>query len=73
MRGGCKMAARSAWLLQWVPHCRIDLHSMIQQADVQGSGQYTADNGLYQRFTLSHGYLNKKGYCYKGQLHIECC
>lgn len=30
---------------------------------MQAGSQNLKSNGLYQRLTLSHGYLNKKGYC----------
>ena len=53
--------------------CRFSLKSvktllgmdswLIHHRCTQASSQYTAASGLYERLTLSHGYLNKKGYC----------
>ncbi len=36
---------------------------LIDHWCTQASSQYTAASGLYERLSLSHGYLNKKGYC----------
>lgn len=38
---------------------------------MQASTQYTAANGLFQRLSLLHGYLNKKGYCNGNDCQVQ--
>jgi len=38
----------------------------------QSNTKYTAEGGLYQRLTLSFGYLNKRGYCNGGACAPRC-
>lgn len=42
--------------------CSAFLRSRAPHAS-QAPTEYKASNGLYARLSLSHGYLNKKGYC----------
>lgn len=44
----------------------VSRHLFMSLLCLQASTQYTAANGLYQRLSLCHGYLNRQGYCYNG-------
>jgi hypothetical protein len=37
---------------------------------MQSTRENNAGNGLFPRLSLCHGYLNKRGYCFNGAMHI---
>ena len=43
----------------------------ICQSWPQATREVTADTGLYQKLTLAHGYLNKRGYCHNGKRAVK--